>query len=99
MGNGTGQTTPRVKWTELRRVTTNRTSRPTDDAVRRAISKITLERGTKANADAVILAALQLAEKDIPALIAEVGKIESGLYDAPHAPAEPGDPGCPDPGE
>lgn len=64
-----------VAWAQLVRITKHRTSAPTDAALRRAIGDIAKRRGARPNADAVLLAALRLA--DPAALAVEVRKIEN----------------------
>jgi hypothetical protein len=67
-------------WGALVRTSKHRTSAPTDALVRNGIAVVTLRRGgsRKPSADAVLLAALRLA--DPARLAAEVDKIEAELH-------------------
>lgn len=70
-----------ARWRALVRKVTHRTSAPTDDLVRRARMRIGNERGDMPNSDAVIYAALRLANRDAAsreAWAAEVRRVEIG---------------------
>lgn len=98
MTNGTSMRPPaRVTWRQLRRVNVHRTSRPTDEALRKAVGEIASERGSAPSVDAVILASVQLAtgrgDDALKTLMDKVREIEVATYAAPVAAAESGDPG------
>ncbi len=73
-------------WRSLVRKVVHRTSAPTDDLVRRARMSIGNDRGSMPNSDAVIAAALRLANRSAAsraAWAAEVERVEHG-YPAPN---------------
>lgn len=90
MGNGTGEREATDKtWRQLRRVSSHRTSKPTDEAIRRAVGEIAATRGSAPHADALILAAVRLASKDMKTLADQVREIETDRYPGP-PPHDPG---------
>lgn len=83
-----------VSWRQLRRVNAHRTSKPTDDMLRRVVGEITAVRGNAPAVDAVIFAALRLAMtpgRDLRPLLDMVREIETDSYPGPRASGEPGE--------
>ncbi len=103
MTNGTGNppagAPAQITWRQLRRVNSHRTSRPTDEALRKVVGEIASVRGNAPSVDAVILGAVRLAlvggADGRARLMDAVREIESDTYPGPHSPGEPGDPGTP----
>lgn len=89
----------RVGWKQMRRINAHRTSRPTDDAIRRMAGLIASERGKAPHVDAVILAAMRLATERAPVAdwLEAVRAIEADTYvvrvldGEPIEPHEPGE--------
>lgn len=80
-----------VEWRRLRRVNSHRTSRPTDEAIRKAVGEIAAERGNAPAVDAVILAAVRMAVRNMGSLLDAIREIEQAGYQAaPPPPHEPG---------
>lgn len=98
MDNGIGERAPmeRVPWTRVRRNPTHRTSRPTDEAIRRQVGMIAAARGARPLVDTVILAALQAFEK-LPEIVqlTWVSAVESETYTVRSLHGDPGEPDPP----
>lgn len=90
MGNGTENPPKGIEWRRMRRVNTHRTSKLTDEALRRIVGEIAAARGSAPNVDTVIFAALRMVgTQPITELIDVVREIETDTYPAP-LPHEPG---------
>ena len=88
--------TVRVGWGQLRRVTSNRTSKPTDRAIRRLIGKVDDARGHRPIADTIILAALKILDmQQEGVLLLAVDNVESDTYEAHDPHGDPGEPDAP----
>lgn len=91
MANGTGEKSAGETWKQLPRTPSHRTSKPTDEAIRRAVGEIAAARGSAPFVDAVILASLRLATRgDLNPLMDAVREIETGTYPAVRVPHDPG---------
>ena len=87
---GTEEQEP-VPWRDLKRMNAHRTSRPTDDLVRRLVGEIAAATGRAPFVDAVLFAALRIAQRgELQRLVDEILLIESQSYPPNRVPHDPG---------